>query len=67
MGEAMVEVEREARVSACELAAFRQEIRTDWCRGELLGLPWNDVDLERGRLHLRDARLRERGDAPPAS
>ena len=41
--------------------AIRVSIGTGVRQGELLGLAWEDVDLETGRLHVRRALVRRRG------
>jgi integrase len=45
----LMQVAKESRVEALIIIAVTTGMR----RGELLGLRWNDVDLERGVLHIR--------------
>lgn len=37
------------------------ELATGLRRGELLGLKWSDIDLDRGILHIRRQILRQNG------
>jgi integrase len=54
---ALIEAASDDRLEALYLLAVHTGIR----EGELLGLKWEDVDLERGLLRLRHALVREGG------
>ena len=63
LGRVLGEVEAEGRVCSSAVAAFRLLMLTGCRRNEVLTLRWEDVDLEAGELHLRDAKTGARSVA----
>ena len=63
LGRVLGEVEAEGKVSSSAVAAFRLLMLTGCRRNEILTLRWEDVDLEAGELHLRDAKTGARSVA----
>ena len=56
LGRVLDELAAEGKVSANAVAAIRLLMLTGCRRGEIVTLRWEDVDLEAGELHLRDAK-----------
>ena len=56
LGEALVEMERDGSLPWVATAAIKLLLLTGARRGEILGLRWEEVDLERGCLRLGDSK-----------
>jgi integrase len=56
LGQAIVEMERDASLPWVASAAIKLLLLTGARRGEILGLRWEDVDLDRGCLRLKDSK-----------
>ena len=56
LGGVLAEAETEGGVSASTVAAIRLLMLTGCRRSEILELQWNDVDLERHAIRLRDSK-----------
>ncbi len=63
LGRVLGEVEAEGKVHPSAVAAFRLLMLTGCRRNEILTLRWEDVDIEAGELHLRDAKTGARSVA----
>ena len=69
LGRVLSELEAEGEVSANAAAAIRLLMFTGCRRNEILRLRWEEVDLERGELRLRDSKTGPRTVplSPPAA
>ena len=56
LGEALVETERDASLPWVATAAIKLLLLSGARRGEILGLRWEEVDLDRGCLRLKDSK-----------
>ncbi len=66
LGAVLVEVERAGSEPWQAVGAIRLLLFTGRRHGEALGLAWTDVDLERGRLALRDSKTGAKSFPLPA-
>jgi integrase len=56
LGQALVEMERDGSLPWVASAAIKLLLLTGARRGEILGLRWEEVDLDRGCLRLKDSK-----------
>ena len=56
LGEALVEIERDGSLPWVATAAIKLLLLTGARRGEILALQWEEVDLDRGCLRLKDSK-----------
>ena len=56
LGETLVEMERDGSLPWVAIAAIKLLLLSGARRGEILGLRWEEVDLDRGCLRLRDSK-----------
>ena len=56
LGEALVEMERDGSLPWVATAAIKLLLLSGARRGEILGLRWEEVDLDRGCLRLKDSK-----------